>query len=41
MAGAWQPAFPRTFANADHELLLCEALAKSARERACLPVLWD
>src|SRR5467141_4348690 len=40
-AGPWQPAFPRTFANGDHELLLCEAIAKSARGHTCLPVLWD
>ena len=32
--------FP-TFANGNHELLLCEAIAKSARDRAWIPVLWE
>ena len=32
--------FP-TFANGNHELLLCEAIAKSAHERAWVPVHWD
>ena len=34
------PTYP-TFANGNHELLLCEAIAKSAKERAWVPVLWD
>jgi predicted dehydrogenase len=37
--GASRP-FP-TFANGNHELLLCEAIAKSARDRAWIPVLWE
>ena len=32
--------FP-TFANGNHELLLCEAIGQSARDRAWVPVLWD
>lgn len=35
-----RPHFP-TFANGNHELVLCEAIAKSARDRAWVPVLWD
>ena len=35
-----RPPFP-TFANGNHELLLCEAIAKSAQVRAWVPVLWD
>ena len=31
--------FP-TFANGNHELLLCEAIGQSARDRAWVPVLW-
>jgi predicted dehydrogenase len=33
-------AFP-TFANGNHELILCDAIAKSAQQRAWLPVNWD
>ncbi len=32
--------FP-TFANGNHELLLCEAIAKSAQDRAWIQVLWE
>jgi hypothetical protein len=32
--------FP-TFATGNHELILCDAIAKSARERAWIPVLWE
>jgi predicted dehydrogenase len=32
--------FP-TFANGNHELLLCEAIAESAHARAWVPVLWE
>jgi predicted dehydrogenase len=32
--------FP-TFETGHHELLLCDAIAKSAQERAWVPVLWD
>lgn len=32
--------FP-TFANGNHELILCEAIAKSAHQRAWLQVLWE
>src|SRR6266568_1025978 len=32
--------FP-TFATGNHELILCEAIAKSARDRAWVPVLWE
>src|SRR5258708_23969576 len=38
--GTLQPAFPRTFANGNHELLLCDTIAKSARERAWVAVTW-
>ncbi len=31
--------FP-TFANGNHELLLCEAIGQSARDRSWVPVLW-
>jgi predicted dehydrogenase len=31
--------FP-TFANGNHELILCEAIAKSAQNQAWVPVLW-
>jgi len=34
------PPYP-TFANGNHELLLCEAIAKSAKDRAWVPVLWE
>ena len=33
-------AFP-TFADGNHELILCEAIAKSAQERSWLPVLYE
>jgi predicted dehydrogenase len=32
--------FP-TFATGNHELLLCEAIAKSAQDRTWITVLWD
>src|SRR5437773_3912837 len=32
--------FP-TFATGNHELILCDAIAKSARDRAWIPVLWE
>lgn len=32
--------FP-TFANGNHELILCEAIAKSAQHRRWLQVLWE
>jgi predicted dehydrogenase len=32
--------FP-TFANGNHELVLCEAILKSAQARAWVPVLWE
>jgi len=34
------PPYP-TFANGNHELLLCEAIAKSAKDRAWVPVLCE
>jgi predicted dehydrogenase len=33
-------SFP-TFQTGHEELLLCDAIAKSARDRAWTPVLWD
>jgi hypothetical protein len=32
--------FP-TFATGHHELILCDAIAKSALEKAWTPVFWD
>jgi len=41
-AGDWNATqrFP-TFATGHHELLLCDAIAKSAQEKAWTAVLWD